>query len=100
MQRRKVFKIFCKYIYIFKEFSKGKKKKKKKEKNFQIKIKKFLEKKLKRKIQKEDKRLFTKPWYTLNSGPIQKKKKKIQIKRAQDHEYTIDLGGRYWAIKS
>ena len=34
-----------------------------------------MEKKLKRKIQKEDKRWFTKPWYTLSSGPIQKKKK-------------------------
>ena len=30
-------------------------------------------------------------------GPIQKK---FQIKRTQDHEYTIDFGGRHWVIKS
>ena len=27
------------------------------------------------------------------------KKKKIQIKRHQDHEHTIDFRGRHWAIK-
>jgi len=26
--------------------------------------------------------------------------KKIQIKKAQDHEYAIDSRERYWAIKS
>jgi len=26
--------------------------------------------------------------------------KKVQIKGAQDHEYTIDFGRRHWAIKS
>ena len=25
--------------------------------------------------------------------------KKFQIKRVQDHEYTIDFGERYWVIK-
>ena len=28
-------------------------------------------------------------------GPL----KKIQIKKAEDHENTIDFGGRHWAIK-
>ena len=40
------------------------------------------------KFKKKKKRWSKKPWYTLSFGPIQKKKKKKnQIKRAQDHEY-------------
>ena len=52
---------------------------------------KMIKKILKRKIQNADEGWSIKPWYTQIFGPI----KKIQIKRAQEHEYTIDFGGSH-----
>ena len=79
-------KNFCKYF----SFKRWIFKKKKRWKSFQNE-KSFEKKNSKRR------------WKLIHKAKIYPKfwadSKNFQIKRAQDHEYTIDFGGRHWAIK-
>ena len=59
-----------------------------------------LEKFWKKKVEKKNLKRRWKMTYKARIYPkFWAHSKKFQIKRVQDHEYTIDFGERYWAIK-